>query len=349
MDAVAEPQPGDQVWLDLDQTPSLEPVDLHTLEAFLAFAASRPAPPLVALLRDDAGGLNRTQRMAVDRLGNLLLLREAGDGAYALGKPSLLKGMAKGLTPRPLPAIAPVKGHRHLLVLDVDGVLIDPGRSFGEAVAGALSELAPTLPWNEGLFTAFKRVGGFNNDFRLTAGALALAEDGGLDQLEAATGVGFPHLEQRIQELEPLCRACVQKHYARTRRLERPLVRREDLALFKGDLAIFTGRPPAELGLAFEVLGFRLPAVSDRAPHLRKPRPEGLLQLADTYRSARITFVGDTCDDAQALRSAQALRPDLDWVFGAVGADRARFKREGDLQAPSLKDLLPLLSAGSRP
>jgi len=34
-------------------------------------------------------------------------------------------------------------------------------------------------------------------------------------------GLIFSDLEERIQELEPLCRSLVQKHYVRTRRLER--------------------------------------------------------------------------------------------------------------------------------
>ena len=347
MDAVADSRPGDQVWLNLDRTPALDPLDLLGLEACMAFAGSRQAPPLVVLLGDDARGLRRTQRLAVDRLGNILLVRKTPEGAYAMGMPELLRAMA--VQPgSPWPSVPALGARRHLLVLDVDGVLIDPGRAFSEAVAGALAELAPTLPWDDRSFSAFKRIGGFNNDFRLAAGALALAEAGGLDRLEGAIGVGFPELEARIQALEPLCRGMVQKHYLRTRQLERPLVKRQDLAAFADNMAIFTGRPPAELALAFEVLTFRLPAVADSAPHLRKPRPEGLLQLADAYRATHVTFVGDTVDDAAALRSAQALRPDLGWTFGAVGPDRARFAREGDLQAVDLKALLTHLEDWSR-
>ena len=348
MDAVAEARPGDQVWINLGRVPSMDALDLLALEAFMAFAGSRQSPPLVVLMRDDAPWLGRTQRLAVDRLGNVLLVRETTEGAYALGMPALLDQLADRLPRLPLPRVPALGGRRHLLVLDVDGVLIDPGRAFSEAVAGALAELAPGLAWDDQLFAAFKRVGGFNNDFRLTAAALALAEAGGLGDLEAAIGIGFPHLEARIQALEPLCRVAVQRHYLRSRRLERPLVKRQELAAFKENIAIFTGRPPAELALAFEVLAFRLPAVGDSAAHLRKPRPEGLLQLADGFRASHVTFVGDTCDDAAALRSARALRPGIHWTFAAVGADRARFALEGDLQAVDLRTLLPHLEDRSR-
>jgi phosphoglycolate phosphatase-like HAD superfamily hydrolase len=342
MDAIGDCGPEEQVWLNLDRTPRLDHMDLLTLDAFLAFAATRKHPPLVVLMRDDAEGLPRTQRLAVDRHGIVLLLREWAGGAFALGEPSLLDALRPHVPAWDLPQACRGAGDpsRQLLALDVDGVLIDPGRSFHEAVALALADLAPGVPWDDEHFAAFKRVGGFNNDFRLTAGALALIEQGELAQVHHAAGRGFPHLEDRIRELEPLCQAAVQRHYARTRRLERPTILREELDSFPGDLAIFTGRPPDELILAYQVLGFRLPALADCAPHLRKPRPEGLLQLADTFRASRVVFVGDTCDDAAALRSARDLCPGVEWIFAAVGPDRQWIREEGDLEAPRLRDLL---------
>ena len=331
---------GRQIWLDLMDPRSGGP---DAVDAWLASASACPEPPLVVLVRDDAPGRARTQRLAVDRPGPVLLLRDAGDGlAYALGRPPLIQalGEAGGWALVP-PAPGPARSGGRLLVLDVDGVLIDPGRSFLEAVAGALGELAPGLAWSDQHFLGFKRAGSFNNDFRLVAGALALAEQDPSGRLgpQAVAG-GHPGLEARIQALEPRCRPVVRKHYGRTRRLERALVTRAQLAAFPGDLAIFTGRPPQELGFAFEVLGFNLTAVADSAPHLRKPKPAGLIQLADAFRAERITFVGDSRDDAAALAAARTLRPGLDWRFGAVGPDRDRFRAEGDLHAATLIDLL---------
>ncbi len=246
-----------------------------------------------------------------------------------------------------LPAPAP-RQRRRLLVLDIDGVLIDADRSFMEAVARALAELRPALPWSDEVFRAFKRLGGFNNDFRLTAGALALAEafgDVDLQPVIEGTKVqGFPDLEARIQALEPAAQAVVQKHYAETIQLERPLVTLEELRSTGRDLAILTGRPPEELVLAWRVLGFELPAVCDAAPHLRKPEPAGLLQLADAFRAEKILFAGDTIDDARCLRAAAGLRPELQWRFAAVGPDRLRFASPVDVQSASLRDLLPMLN-----
>jgi len=245
-----------------------------------------------------------------------------------------------------LPAPSP-RPRRRLLALDIDGVLIDADRSFMEAVARALAECRPALPWSDEVFRAFKRVGGFNNDFRLTAGALALAERHGDTDLrpllEEAAGRGFPHLEARMQALEPGAQAVVQRHYGETIRLERPLISLAELQATGWELAVLTGRPPEELTLAWGVLGFQLPAVCDAAPHLRKPEPAGLLQLADAFRAEEILFAGDTVDDAACLRRAAALRPELTWRFAALGPDRARFVAPGDLQSARLADLLPML------
>lgn len=231
-----------------------------------------------------------------------------------------------------------------LLVLDVDGVMVEADRSFMEAVARALAELAPGFAWTDEHFRMFKRVGGFNNDFRLTAGAVALHRAGQAERLWTAEGMGFPDLEDRIQELEPLCQQVVQRHYADTRHLEAPLITLPELEATGMDLAIYTGRPPEELVMAFEVLGFELTAICDSEPSLRKPRPDGLLLLAERFGSRVVVFAGDTRDDAAALRSARAQRPDLTWTFAAIGPERGRIAQPGDLQAATLRELLPSLS-----
>jgi len=234
-----------------------------------------------------------------------------------------------------------------LLVLDVDGVMVEAERSFMEAVARALTELAPGIVWTDAHFRMFKRVGGFNNDFRLTAAALALHEAGQLERLWSAEGVGFPELESRMHELEPLCQRVGQAHYADTRHLEKSLITLAELEATGMGLAIYTGRPPEELVMAFEVLGFELPAVSDSAPHLRKPRPDGLLLLADQFGAKAVIFAGDTRDDAAALRSARELRPDIAWTFAAIGPERERISVVGDLQTETLRELLSMLGINS--
>ena len=242
---------------------------------------------------------------------------------------------------------------RRLLALDIDGVLIDADHSFMEAVRRALAELRPNLPWTDETFRAFKRFGGFNNDFRLTAGAMVLAGAFGPVDLAPLLEVAIPTMMDgyivQIQNLEPIIQPVVQKHYAKTMLLERPLITHGELEATGWDLAVLTGRPPEELIMAWGVLGFSLPAICDAGPHLRKPQPGGLLQLADAFRAEEILFAGDTVDDGACLRAAAFLRPELTWRFAALGPDRERFAAPEDVQCATLRDLLPMLNQEALP
>jgi phosphoglycolate phosphatase-like HAD superfamily hydrolase len=168
-----------------------------------------------------------------------------------------------------------------------------------------------------------------------------------MERLWKAAGIGFPDLEARIQELEPRCKEAMQRHYAQTQKLEKPLISRLELEALGWDVVIFTGRPPEEMPLAEKVLGFQLPTVCDFAPHLRKPLPCGLLQLADAFRAQEVVFAGDTRDDATCLRTAREQRPEISWTFAAIGQDRNRIAVEGDYRAESLRGLLHGLVQGS--
>ena len=308
------------------------------LAAGLKGYSAAPSAANFLLLRPDPSDKLREGGQLARALPGLDAARVGiGDEATVAKTAALLGGELRDL---PLPS------PRKLLVLDIDGVLIDAAESFAEAVRRALAELRPALPWSEAHFTAFKRVGGFNNDFRLTAGALALSEQDEaadlLPRIQAAEGKGFPELEGRMRDLEPSSREVVQRHYAETITLERPLITRAELDFAGWDLAVLTGRPPEELTLAWRVLGFELPGLCDSAPHLRKPEAGGLLQLADAFRAEEVLFVGDTRDDATCLRAAARLRPELAWRFAAVGPDRDRL--DADLRAATLRDLLKELS-----
>jgi len=225
-----------------------------------------------------------------------------------------------------------------LLVLDVDGVLIDPLGSFERCAAMALKEIVPDLPWSDDLYWEFKRIPGYNNDFRLTAAAVALYEAGEIYLVPEKLNSEFSYLEKRIDELEPYCKERVQFYYQDLQHLERPTITLLELErLVDWDVAILTGRPPEELALAFEVLGFELPAVCDSCPEFRKPEPGGLIHLADTYKAKHIFFVGDTRDDATCLRRAREARPDLELTFVAVNKLRHEIIQPGDLAYATLR------------
>ena len=236
-----------------------------------------------------------------------------------------------------------------LLVLDVDGVLIDPCGSFERCAAMALAEIAPGLPWSDELYWAFKKISGFNNDFRLTAAAVALYELGKTNGLHEFLNGGFNYFGQRtlerISELEPLCKERVQFYYQGVKHLERPLITLHELKDIAGwDVAILTGRPPDELAMAFDVLGFELPAVSDTCPEFRKPEPGGLLHLSDAFMANEVFFVGDTADDAICLRrardAAQCQKMNLNFTFVAVNKLRNEIIQPEDLAYPTLRDFI---------
>jgi len=234
-----------------------------------------------------------------------------------------------------------MKNTGQLLVLDIDGVMIDPAGSFQICSAMAIKEIAPDLAWSDEFYWGLKRIPGFNNDFRLSAAALALFEAGEIDSLHDAPDTGFPHLEKRMDELEPRCKTLMQFYYQDLKHLERPLITLAELeAIVDWDVAILTGRPPDELPLAFDVLGFEIPAVCDSRPEFRKPEPGGLLHLADMYSANRIYFVGDTRDDATCLRRARAARPDLDLTFVAVNKLRYEISQPGDLTYETLREFI---------
>jgi len=233
------------------------------------------------------------------------------------------------------------KNTGQLLVLDIDGVMIDPAGSFQVCTAMALKEMAPDLAWSDELYWGLKRIPGFNNDYCLTAAALALFEAGETESLHDAPDTGFPHLEKRMDELEPRCKEIMQFYYQVLKHLERPLITLTELeAITDWNVAILTGRPPDELLLAFDVLGFEIPAVCDSCPEFRKPEPGGLLHLADTYSANRICFVGDTRDDATCLRRARTAKPDIDFTFVAVNKLRYEISQPGDLIYETLREFI---------
>jgi phosphoglycolate phosphatase-like HAD superfamily hydrolase len=232
-------------------------------------------------------------------------------------------------------------GKGQLLVLDVDGVMVDPSSSFEKCTALALKDLAPGLDWSDGLYWQFKRIQGFNNDFRLTAAAVALFEAGEIGHLHESQNIGFPHLEKRIDELEPRCKERVQHYYQDYLHLEQPLITLPELENIAGwDVAILTGRPPEELLLAFKVLGFEIPAVCDSSPELRKPEPGGLIYLADMFEAKKVFFFFDIRDDAACLRRARPLRPSIDFTFVAVNKLRHEIAQPGDLAFATLREFI---------
>ncbi len=232
---------------------------------------------------------------------------------------------------------------RPLLVLDVDGVMIDAEESFREAVRLALQDLRPSLCWDSALFRAMKRLGGMNNDFRLAAGLLAIDDRAELNALLNHAVEWTPDHEQSLLSALDACTERVSHHYASTKTKEHALITLPEIAAISVPFAIFTGRNRAELQDAFSTLGFRCEAACDCAPHMRKPTPSGLLQLADSFRATDVLFVGDTRDDRASMVQAASLREQTRFRFAGVGPDRTSFTQEHDFSSETLRTLFSTL------
>ncbi len=247
-----------------------------------------------------------------------------------------------------------------------------------------------TSPWvpARAEVAALKRAGGFNDDIHcsialtaIAAGAMGPqlgellgpieAAGGGLDGLRAAAPA-LPRVEGR------LCLRVFDEHYwggSRFRSVfgeaprhvdarrglvddERALVGPDLPARLRATagvrhLALITGRTPAELAAALELLGW------DRAgldavvtgDELRKPDPACLDRILAACASEAAVYAGDVRDDWELVRAHRAARPGGVPVRGVIvgGEAEALFDLGADVTLAGAADLVPLLAWWERP
>jgi phosphoglycolate phosphatase-like HAD superfamily hydrolase len=124
-------------------------------------------------------------------------------------------------------------------------------------------------------------------------------------------------------------------------RTEVPLLSPEIARAVVSRAGIVTGRSAAEMALAFELLGWRLPdeqvAVSND-PAFDKPNPAKLTAILNRMQSRKALFVGDTRDDLELVMNAQQSDGgELD--FGYVGPIPCPWP-EVAIMAPDVTELL---------
>lgn len=232
-----------------------------------------------------------------------------------------------------------------VVVLDVDGVLIDVRESFREAVREtvvvvqrSMGVAQPWCPTHEDILV-FKRAGGFNDDIDLgialaaigaagcAADAVAIAQrvelaGGGLSALRAVA----PELP-RIAGREVL-RIFDDLYWGGLIDRERVLAPHDFVQRLRDTgaraVALVTGRTPRELDAALERLGW------DRAElcHVltgdvvRKPNPACLDVIAQHCNPRSMVYVGDVRDDWELVRRWREERPDAVAARGIlVGGD----------------------------
>ncbi len=217
-----------------------------------------------------------------------------------------------------------------LLILDMDGVLVDVTDSYRQAIVEAVKHFTgEAISHTE--IQAAKNRGGSNNDWDLT---LELVRERG----------GSPTREKVIEVFQRIylgddCNGLIarERWLARDGLFER-LSRRFRLALFTGRErweALFTLSKFAP-GIVFD------PVVGMEDVAREKPDPEGLLKILRAVDPQEAYYVGDAMDDCRAARAAgvpfigvvapqNPLRDQLDRLFRQEGA-RAVIAAVNDLE-----------------
>jgi HAD superfamily hydrolase (TIGR01548 family) len=219
-----------------------------------------------------------------------------------------------------------------VVVLDVDGVLVDVRESFREAVREtvvavqrAMGVDEPWRPSHEDILT-FKRAGGFNDDIDLGIALTAIGAAGRAadtvriaEQVEQAGG-GLPALRAVAPELprvagREVLRIFDDLYWGGLVDRERTLVPRDFVARLRDAgaraVALVTGRTPRELDAAVQRLGWS----RDELCHaltgdvVRKPDPACLDVIAQHCNPRSIVYVGDVRDDWELVRRWRAERP----------------------------------------
>lgn len=180
-----------------------------------------------------------------------------------------------------------------LIVFDMDGVLVDDTESYRDTIIATVKHFTGREVTRE-LIQDYKNQGGWNNDWAL---AQKIARDLGVEVeydtlVDEFNGLFFGNGRDGLILRE--------KWIAQPGVLERLGERFQ--------LGIYTGRTRYETEPTLERYALHLrfsPVVcADDVPR-GKPAPDGLLQVARLAPGEKLSYVGDTVDDARAARAAR--------------------------------------------
>ncbi|MGI8743897.1 MAG: HAD family hydrolase [Bryobacteraceae bacterium] len=175
-----------------------------------------------------------------------------------------------------------------VLIFDMDGVLVDVTDSYRETIVRTV-EIFTGKVISRDLIQEYKNQGGWNNDWSLSQ---KICRDLGVE-IDYDTIVDHfmdVFINQGLIERE--------RWIPRAGLLER--------LSEKFELAIFTGRSTMEAAITLQREGWmdRFLLVTATDVEKEKPAPDGLLHIASRRPGQRLTYVGDTVDDARAAKSA---------------------------------------------
>ncbi|UCH63751.1 MAG: hypothetical protein JSU77_04700 [Fidelibacterota bacterium] len=257
------------------------------------------------------------------------------------------------------------------VIFDVDGVLVDVRRSFTAAAVDAAAAATDSRRFTEDDARQLKFIRGFNNDWHVAIAGAAwvcfcegwsfpeFAREldrygGGLKGLRHVVGSDLTtdfeaHLIRLAQEAYGGTTACRQLYGIKPATIrqpgrwqeEVPLLSAEDAGRIASRAGIVTGRSPAEMELAFRLLGWRLPAqqvaVSDD-PARDKPDPGKLAAILEYLGSEKALLAGDGRDDLELAVNARA-STGREVVFCFIGNSPAPWPNVGH-SFPSVNEML---------
>ncbi len=180
-----------------------------------------------------------------------------------------------------------------VLVFDMDGVLVEVGDSYREAIRATVQHFTGDLVSHDEIQN-FKNAGGWNNDWLLSQRLIA---DRGKPVAYADVVEYFNQVFLGTDGNDGLIRN--EKWMPNAGLLER-------LAIHSA-LAIFTGRAKYEADVTLQRYASHVvfdPIITDESVPNPKPAPDGLHLIAQHYRGKNMWYLGDTIDDARSAQSA---------------------------------------------
>ncbi len=179
-----------------------------------------------------------------------------------------------------------------VLVFDMDGVLVEVGESYREAIRETVRHFSGKVVSHD-IIQDFKNAGGWNNDWLLSQ---RLISDYGV-KVDYADVVDYFNHVFLGNNGDGLIR---RERWVPSENLLDRLSRRVSLA-------IFTGRAKYEADATLQRYANSIefePIVTDELVANPKPAPDGLELIKQHYPDKHLWYLGDTVDDARSARSA---------------------------------------------
>jgi len=180
-----------------------------------------------------------------------------------------------------------------VIVFDMDGVLVEVGESYREAIRETVHHFTGNLVTHD-VIQDFKNAGGWNNDWLLSHRLI----------LDAGKQVEYADVVAKFNQI------FLGENHDGLILKEQWMPRAGLLENLSSHttLAIFTGRAKFEADATLDRYAAHIkfePIVTDETVANPKPAPDGLELIKRQYPGKHIWYLGDTVDDARSAQAAQ--------------------------------------------